>query len=140
MNIYGHVFSFFTNPWLLLGLGIAALAAMFLPHRVIALKTKYPGVFWSILVLALCIQFPLLFGGCWGLGMKYAESRPMGKVVDASFAWFPFVYLGVFVVSLAIQSRRKHADISFAVATFSSLVLSPFIGFLAIELLGAILK
>jgi hypothetical protein len=140
MNVYGHIFSFLTNSWLLLGLGIAAIAATFLPRRVIALKAKYPAVFWFILVLALSIQFPLLFGGCWGLGMKYAENRPMGTVVDASFAWLPFVYVGVFMASWAIQSRKKNADISFAVATFSSLVLSPFIGFLAIELLGTILR
>ena len=140
MNIYGYVFNFITNSWLWLGLGIVAIAAMFLPSRAIAFKIKYPWAFWFILVLALCIQFPMLFGGCWGLGMKYAESRPMNKIVDASFMLLPFVYLGVFVASLTIQGRRKNADMSFAVAAFSSLGLSPFIGFLAIELLGTILK
>ena len=140
MNVWGHVFSFLTNSLLLVGLIIVAIAAVLSPHQVIAFKTKYPGVFWFVLVLALCIQFPLLFGGCWGLGMKYAENQPMSKVVDASFALLPVVYAAVFVVSLAIQGRRKDAKMSFAVATFSSLVLSPFIGFLSIELLGATLK
>jgi hypothetical protein len=140
MNFEGYVFRFLTNNWLLLGLEIIALAAMFLPHRVIALKTKFPGVFWFILALAVCIQFPLLFGGCWGLGMKYAENRPMSKVVDVSFVLLPFIYLGVFVASLVIQGRRKNADISFAIAAFSSLVLSPFTCFLTIALIGTILK
>ena len=140
MNVWGHVFSFLTNSLLLVGLIIVAIAAMLSPHQVIAFKTKYPGVFWFVLVLALCIQFPLLFGGCWGLGMKYAENRPMSKIVEASFALLPLIYLGVCFVSLMIQGRRKNTQISFAVAGFSSLILSPFIVFLGIELLGRVLK
>ena len=140
MNIYGHIFSFLTDFWLLIGLIIIAIVTLCFPDRIIEFKAKYPGIFWFILGLAVCIQFPLLFGGCWGLGMKYVENRPMSQVVDMTFTLLPVIYIGLFFVSLGIQGRKKQATLSSPVAALSSLVLSPFVGFLVIELLGTILK
>ena len=60
--------------------------------------------------------------------------------VEGAITLSPFLYFIMLGMSLTIQARTPGLPISFAVAAFSSLVVTPFLGFVALELLGVLLK
>ncbi len=138
MNIINYIFSLLTGPVLIL-LFIMALIAILLPVKFISLKTKYPIPYYIVLTLGFLIQFPLLFLGCWGLGMLYAESK-FGRIVDVSYLGLIILYISIFFLSSFIQGRKKEIKkISLGTALFTSLILSPAIYFACMHLFGKIL-
>lgn len=138
MNIYGYIFSFLEGPVLIL-LFIISLIALFLPVKFVSLKIKFPIPYYIILILAILVQFPLLFYGCWGLGMQYAESK-FSKMVDISYVGLIVLYIAIFFISLLIQGKKKEIEqISLGSALFASLVLSPLIHLVFMTVLGKIL-
>lgn len=138
MNIYGYLFSFLTGPVLIV-LFIAALVALFLPLKFISFKTRLPVLYYTGLILALFVQFPLLFGGCWGLGMQYAESK-LSKIIDISYVGLIVLYIMLFFLSFVIQGKKKELEqISTGTALFASLILSPLIHLVFMSILGKLL-
>ncbi|MDP3703452.1 MAG: hypothetical protein Q8R78_03605 [Candidatus Omnitrophota bacterium] len=112
-----------------------ALVAFVFPPFLVSFQKRHPGLFRLVLILALIVQFPVLFLGSWGLGMMH-DGRTWGKIVDGSYAVLPFLYIAIFFLSLLMQGRKGRTEVSFGVAGLSSLVLSPFLHSVILNMIG----
>ena len=111
----------------LVSLGIWTLVA---PKKIREYRKKSRAFYWGLILSAAAVQFPILLGGYWDLGIAFSEIQ-RNFVFDASILMVPLLYIGVFVLSILTQRRGMHEDeeASFILASYASAVVSPFVYF-----------
>lgn len=136
MNILGYIFSFLINEFVLGVLFLMALFALFFPGGALSFKKKMPIIFYLILFFAVAVQFPVWFGGLWGIGIKYLEQPVSARVTNILLLVVPLLYVLVFAFSSFMQSKKNSlSTISFGISFFTSLILAPFLYFLLVYII-----
>ena len=126
MEIIFQIYNFFIKGggiglWILL---LLAIVVFFSPERMISFKTKLPILFYTCLILALIIQFPLLCSVFWDVGGTSMPSLFTNIMRMLSIS-LPLLYILIFLASFFLQAgKRKSGAVSLSVAFFTTLILA----------------
>ena len=104
-----------------------AFASLIYPERAVQLKGQQPFFYKVLLALASVIQLPILVSGYWETGILFSKIDQV-KIFDTSIYFLPILYLGIFLLSLYSQKRKKYkleGGTSFTLAVFISIILVP---------------
>ena len=131
MNLLGKFLSSSAVPIFFYTLLVVAIFSLFFPRLILKFRTRKPRLYIAIsgilITIAVLFQFPVLFGGMWGL-VKYVETD-LWPIIKVAKVFLILLYPAIFFVSLFTQSRKNNENIAFGIATFTSLILSPILFF-----------
>ncbi len=145
MTLLGNIAYWLTHEYVLLFFFAFIIyiwiQILFFPPQKNFLSNRNPAVYRILLFITFFMQFPLLFGMYWGLGMKYAEVKsPILNFFTDPFSGFLIMigfYVIIFFISTFLQMQRsREQDWSFIISALTTLGLSPLLYFTLIQVLG----